>query len=72
MKPPCTQDCDMREPLKKKYGNCHNEHCPYGWMEYDEQRHKDYAEHAAKTVLYQSSPARIRIARKRLEEAKRK
>ena len=72
MKPPCKQNCDMREPLRVKYGNCHNEHCPYGWTEYDESREDMYQERVKKHDLYTSSPGRIKIARRRLAEAKRK
>lgn len=33
-KHPCTPKCDKRAKLTKKYGSCHNEHCPYGWNDY--------------------------------------
>lgn len=72
MKPPCRQNCDMREPLRQKYGNCHNEHCPYHWKDYENSRENEYKDRAKRHDLYASSPGRIKIARKRLAEAKRK
>ena len=30
-KPPCRKGCEYRS------ANCHNETCPYGWVEYEKQ-----------------------------------
>lgn len=31
-KSPCKKDCEFRS------AKCHNESCPYGWAEYEEQK----------------------------------
>lgn len=44
MKAPCWDNdpCPYRKELVEKYGNCHNEHCPLGWMTYEELRNNEY------------------------------
>lgn len=42
-KPKCF-GCTDRERLVKEYGNCHNEHCPNGWRDYEIDKELEYAE----------------------------
>ena len=39
--PPC-KNCDKRSEIVEKYGNCHNEHCPYGWNEFQDYKRREY------------------------------
>lgn len=31
--PPCL-NCEVRDIIRGKHGDCHNKHCPKGWCEY--------------------------------------
>lgn len=58
-KSPCKKDCEFRS------AKCHNESCPYGWAEYEEQR-KKWIEYCQKRFNLHCGSEPITIARKQL------
>ena len=72
MKSPCSKSCDMRLKLVEKYGNCHNENCPYGWDLYETERNLGYDRKVAMANGFLKTKGHTMKAHKRVLEAKRK
>lgn len=54
---PCKKDCELRS------STCHNNTCPYGWAEYEEEMRK-YDEEKGKELYYGVGKSTLTAAKK--------